>query len=380
VEQERSDPTEPRGELAVQDVMPIEHLPDWEKRLQRQDAFWSCEIVDRPVVVMALSKENPDYPWPKEKKHSSLRDRWMDAEHVAELALASAMNTEYLGDALPHAWPNLGPEVFSAFFGSPLEFGEDTSWSVPILKDWADVDKVKFSEDNLYWKKIIEITDALLALGKGKFYTGMTDFHPGGDAIAALRDPLQFNYDMIEHLDEVRSFLPYITEVYLQVYDFFYEKLRSAGQPICTWAGVVSTKKWLVPSNDFSCMISSKMFDDVFLPSIAEECRHYDASLYHLDGPDALEHLDSLLSIHELSAIQWVYGAGNGRASDWLWVYRKCQAAGKGLQIHLGLDELDLFMDALRPEGLWLSIGGVSDRDQAESVIKRIAAWNTRPS
>lgn len=361
-------------------LMPIEHVPDWEKRLQRQDAFWSCEIVDRPVVIMSLSKENPDYPWPKEKKYSNLRDRWMDTEHVADLALASAMNAEYLGDALPHAWPNLGPEVFSAFFGAPLEFGEDTSWSIPILEDWADVGEVRFSEDDLYWKKIIELTDALLAVGSGKFYTGMTDFHPGGDAIAALRDPLQLNYDMIEHLDEVRSFLPYITEVYLRVYDFFYEKLRSSGQAICTWAGVVSTKKWLVPSNDFSCMISSKMFDDVFLPSIAEECRHYEASLYHLDGPDALKHLDSLLAIEELSAIQWVYGAGNGRASDWVWVYQRCQAAGKGLQIHLGLDELDLFMDALRPEGLWLSIGGVSDRDQAESVIKRIAAWNTRPS
>ena len=167
----------------------------------------------------------------------------MDAEHVAELALASAMNTECLGDALPHAYPNLGPEVFTAFLGAPLEFGEDTSWSVPILKDWAEVDSIEFSEDNVYWKKIVEITDALLALGKGAFYTGMTDFHPGGDAIAALRDPLQFNYDMIEHLDEVRSLLPRITETYFRVYDFFYDKLRSSGQAICTWAGIVSSKK-----------------------------------------------------------------------------------------------------------------------------------------
>ncbi len=48
----------------------------------------------------------------------------MDAEYVAQCALAGVMNTAYLGDALPCAMPNLGPEVFSAFFGCELEYGE----------------------------------------------------------------------------------------------------------------------------------------------------------------------------------------------------------------------------------------------------------------
>ncbi len=92
----------------------------------------------------------------------------------------------------------------------------------------------------------------------------------------------------------------------------------------------------------------------------------------------SFQHLDSLLSIKELSAIQWVYGAGNGRASDWLHVYRKCQAAGKGLQLHLDLDEIDVFMDNLRPEGLWIGINGVRDRGEGEEVIRKIAGWKRR--
>jgi hypothetical protein len=32
----------------------------------------------------------------------------MDGQHVAECALAGALNTEYFGDALPAACPNLG--------------------------------------------------------------------------------------------------------------------------------------------------------------------------------------------------------------------------------------------------------------------------------
>ena len=357
------------------DCMPIDHVPDWEMRLARQDAFWQCEIIDRPVVLMTLAKPNPDYPFPAEKSWASLRERWMDAQYVAEGALASAMNAEYLGDALPIACPNLGPEVFSAFFGTEMEYGESTSWSIPNLLDWADVDALRFSEDNVYWRKLLEITDACLAVGAGKFYTGVTDLHPGADAVTAFRDPERLNIDMIEHVDEVKALLRRVTDAYFHVYDFYYDKLKAAGQAITAWPGISSTRKWYVPSNDFSCMISKRMFDDVFLPGIAEECRHMEANIYHLDGPGALQHLDSLLSIPELNAIQWVIGAGNGRCSDWLDLYRKCQAAGKGLQLYLGLDELDLFMEELRPEGLWISVGGVKSREQADEVLKRVAGW-----
>jgi hypothetical protein len=356
-------------------TMPIDHIPDWESRLARQDAFWHCEVIDRPVVSFTLSRPNPEYQHPPLKKWPSVRDRWMDAEFMAESALASVMNTEYYGDALPSAWPNLGPEVFSAFFGCELEYGQTTSWSIPCLKDWADVDALRFSEHNFYWRKIIEMTDALMEVGKGKFYTGITDLHVGGDAIAAFRDPLQLNIDMIERAEQVKALLDHVTETYFRVYDFYYDKLTAAGHAISTFPGIVSTRKWYVPSNDFSCMISKRMFDDIFLPGIIRECRHMEASIYHLDGPGALHHLDSLLEIPELNAIQWVYGEGRGRASDWMHVYQKCQAAGKGLQIHLGLDELDFFMDSLRPDGLWIGLSGVRDRDQAHAVLKKLKTW-----
>ena len=356
-------------------VMPIEHIADWEQRLARQDAFWAGEIIDRPVVTFSLWHKDAVHPWPAEKKFASHRERWMDIDHMVESALAVTQNQIYCGDALPHFDPNLGPEVFSAFFGTELEYGEVTSWSIPNLQDWSEVDKIKFSEDNFYWKKILEMTDALLEAGKGKFYTGITDLHPGGDAIVAFRDPLYLNMDMIEAVDEVKALLPYITETYLKVIDFYYDKLTAAGQAITGWPGIVSTKKWYVPSNDFSCMISPDMFDDIFLPGIAEECKHMEASIYHLDGPNALQHLDSLLAIPELNAIQWVYGEGNGRASDWIDVYKKCQAADKGLQISLGVDELDFFMENLRPEGLWIGLCGVENEEHGEAMLKKISEW-----
>ncbi len=356
------------------DLMPIEHIDDWEQRIARHDAFWDCAIIDRPVAVMTLRRKNPDYPPPPAKQYSQLRDRWLDAEHVAQRALHDTMNTLYLGDALPTAWPNLGPEVFSAYFGTEMEYGEGTSWSIPSISDWDNTDHVKFFEDNFYWKKTKEMTDALLEVGKGKFYTGYTDLHPGGDCLAAFRDPLNLNIDMIDNLDHVKSMREKVDDVFIQVFNYYVDYLQGHGQAITTWAGPVSTRRWHVPSNDFSCMISKEMFDDTFLPGVARECRNAEASMYHLDGPNALKHLDSLLEIPELNAIQWICGAGNGRATDWFHIYQKCQAAGKGIQLSAEADEIDAIIENLKPEGVWLWVS-VKSEEQADEALKKLCRW-----
>ncbi len=360
---------------ATSTIMPIDRIDDWDQRLARQDAFWDCAILDRPVVCISLPKEVPECAPPAAKDYATLRDRWLDTERVVECARASVLNTEFSGDALPQIWPNLGPEVFSAFFGCEMEFGESTTWAIPCLKDWADTHTLQFSEDNVYWRKLIEMTDTLLDAGKGLYYTGISDIHTGGDAIAAFRDPQQLNLDMLMAPDEVRALLARVNEAFATAVNFYFDKLQASGQAITSWMGIASTKRWLIPSNDFSCMISKEMFDEVFLPGIIEESENLEAAVYHLDGPDALRHLDSLLDVSGINAIQWVYGAGNGRATDWIPVYQRIQAAGKGIQLAIEPDELDAIMENLKPEGVWMSVAGVSSDDEAQAIIDRVSSW-----
>lgn len=365
----------PAGKGSSMNLMPIEGIDDLEMRLARVAAFWRGKVLDRPPVHITIPKKDSAYPFPKKKNWPSLRDRWFDAEYVADSSLAWVMHSEYLGDAIPSVFPNLGPEVFSAFFGAELEFGEMTSWSVPMLDDWSRAEELALSRDNLYWRKLEEITDALLHRGRNRFFVGLTDIHPGGDAIAAFRDPLQLNMDLLLHRDQVKRLLRKVTNAYFEVFDYYCDKLQGAGQAIANWAGIVSDCRWYVPSNDFSCMISKDLFDEIFLPGIAEECRHHEASLYHLDGPDALRHLDSLLGVLEINAIQWVFGAGHGTVRDWLWVYQKCQEAGKGLMLNLASDDLDWLLANLRPQGLWIQLHGIRSREEAQTALARMERW-----
>jgi hypothetical protein len=54
-------------------------------------------------------------------------------------------------------------------------------------------------------------------------------------------------------------------------------------------------------------------------------------------------------------------------------VIRKIQAAGKGVVIDLQLSELEPFIAAMKPQGLFLCIAA-TERDQPE-IIKRLEKW-----
>jgi len=179
--------------------------PDFDQVLERYEAWWDCQIVDRPPVWLTWGRPESERVGEPVKEHATLQDRWMDAEFQVECVEAWLHNTVHYADALPLAWPNLGPDVFAAFYGCPLEFGETTSWSEPILHGWDDasVAGLQLDMEGEYFRKIMEMTDALVDAGKGRFLVGYTDLHAGGDAIAAFRDPQQLCIDMVEHPAEV---------------------------------------------------------------------------------------------------------------------------------------------------------------------------------
>lgn len=358
----------------------FEYKPDFDEVLNRYEAWWDCEIIDRPLVCMSFPRDESErMPWPKGKEYSSHRDRWMDIEHRVEAAAAGLHNTVHFADRLPTAWPNLGPEIFSAFYGCEMVYSQGTGWSEPILEDWspASLEKLQLDLDNFYFHKLMEYTDALLDAGRGKFIVGYTDMHGGADAIAAFRDPQQLCIDMIDHQPEVKALCDRITDDFLKVFDIFYDKLSAEGMPSTSWCNATCKGKFHIPSNDFSCMISDEMFEETFLPGLVRECDHMDRNIYHLDGPQALRYLDTLMAIPNLHAIQWVPGAGQDNWRNWVDVYQRIQAAGKAIQFPgVHVNELNDVFEIIRPEGVWLTgIGGISNSEEAEAALKIVSRW-----
>jgi len=351
--------------------------PDYEISKKRYDAFWECDVADRvPVSGIVFEVDNPK-PVPK-KDYKSWEEKWLDIDFRVQETVTVLHNHVYYADSLPIAWPNMGPEIFSAWCGCPYNFGETTTWSEPCIENWErDYDKAVLNMEHPLFKLLEEFTYKLLEAGKGQFIVGLTDFHPGGDHLAALRDPANLAIDLIDNPEWVKRKLRDSYREYFKVYEHFYNILKAYDMPTTSWIPIVADGTYYIPSSDFSCMISTEMFEEFFLDGIIEECRFLDRTIYHLDGPGALRHLDAILSIKELDAVQWVPGAGNEGLEKWIPVYQKIQSAGKAIVVYdVNLSNLDLLFENLRPEGLWIDgIGGVKTKEDADYALKRIANW-----
>ena len=355
--------------------MELEGKPDFERAMERVEAWFNHETLDRPPV--RFSQHNAEYEGsaaPTARSWPSLKARWFDAEFQVDSFLESIAGRRFYGETFPVFSPNLGPNVFAAFHGAELKYAEVTSWVTHCIHDWDDIQRLKFSQDNEYYRGIENLTRVALEKCSGKFMVGYTDLHGSLDCVADWRGTQRLCFDLADEPQRVHEMLAVANQNFLPLFDHYDATLKAHGQLSVTWMAIPARGKMHIPSCDFTSMISTKAFCEFYLPSLQEEVRHTTHNIFHLDGKGLLRHLDHILSIPEIQAIQWVQGVGDDLPIlQWLPVIKKIQAAGKGVVVDLQLNELEPFIAAMKPDGLYLCIPA-EGRDQPD-IIKRLERW-----
>ena len=245
----------------------LEKKTDFEKCMKRIYAWYNQEIIDRaPIRFAAHNAEYSEahllkgYSWP------TLKDRWWDTAYQIELFEHHLAHSVYNAETFPIFWPNLGPEVYTAFYGVELEYKEVTSYSISNVKDWSQLDNFWLDLNNPYFRKIEEMTYAALERCSGKYMIGYTDLHPGIDCAAAFRDPQQLCLDFLLEPDEVKRLIDISSRDFFRIFDHFDAILKAHNQLSVTWMGIPSFGKMHIPSCDFATMISPEQFDEFVLP------------------------------------------------------------------------------------------------------------------
>jgi hypothetical protein len=122
-----------------------------------------------------------------------------------------------------------------------------------------------------------------------------------------------------------------------------------------------------------SAMFSPEMFGEFAVPGLTEQCEWLDHSLYHLDGTQALCHLDQLLGIDGLDAVEWTPQAGieTGGSPRWYDLYRRILTAGKSVQaVNVEPGEILPLLDAIGGRGVYLITQFGSEREAEEMADK----------
>jgi hypothetical protein len=348
---------------------------DFDTAMKRIDAWFAGELLDRPPVRFA--EHNAEYADSRPKAGRTwpdLRSRWFDAEFQVDDFIASIRGRTFFGETFPVFWPNLGPNVYAAFHGAELDYGQVTSWIRHCVHDWDDLGRLKFSHQNVYFQKIEELTRLALEKCAGRYLVGYTDLHGSLDCAADWRDSQQLCLDLVDCPQKVHELVDLANAHFLPTFDHYDALLKARGQMSVTWMGIPSYGKLHISSCDFTALVSTAAFDEFYLPSLVNEARHMTHNIFHLDGKGMLRHLDRILSIPEIHAIQWVQGVGDDLPiMQWLPVLKRIQAAGKGVIVDLQLAELEPFIGAMKPDGLYLCIA--APEQLQPDILRRVTRW-----
>jgi len=353
----------------------LEGMPDFEMAMKRIYAWYEGEIIDR--VPVRFSSHNAEYEIVNGDKSrwKNLKERWMDVEYQVESFIKSIEGKRFLGETFPVFWPNLGPNIFAAFYGSQLEFGEITSWAEKIINDYSQLDKLKLDMNCEYFMKLKSLTQYALDRCEGKFMVGYTDLHPGLDCAAAWRDTQTLCFDIYDYPDELKKLIDLSIESFQKVYNYFDSMLKKKNQLSVTWMNIPSFGKMHIPSCDFSAMISREQFDELCMPVLQKEVKAMTHNIFHLDGKGVAKHLDRILEVPEIKAIQWVQGQGlDMPIMQWVPLIKKIQAARKSVVICIDKSELEEFISVMKPEGLFLCIDSKNEEEE-NKILKRVSKW-----
>jgi hypothetical protein len=215
--------------------------------------------------------------------------------------------------------------------------------------------------------------------GKDRWVTAYPDLHTGIDALGAMRGPERLMLDLVGEPDVIAHAMTQMTRLWKEIVDTVSDIILPGGQGTTNWTYGWSDERFVcVGQNDFSCLISPAMFDQFLLTDTVACCDHVDQSIYHLDGPGALQHLPRLLEIESLDCIQWIQGAGAPLPSEWTDLLKRIQVGRKTVQVmyagaHGGnadfRHEIDALCGALDPTRLFIA-AEVDSVEKADFIVR----------
>lgn len=339
-----------------------QHFIDWWNRDGLLLGSWSA------TVLADMPHEVTEAPAPP----ASVRDRYVDAERRAHRNHHRLAHCAFPVDVLPVSDTDIGPGSLALFIGSDPGFSEETVWFEPSIQDCAEPEKLPplvFDETSQWW----QVTEATLRvcaeLGRGKYMVGCPDLVENVDILAALRDPQTLLIDMIERPDWVEQKVAEINQVWFEAYQRIYDIIKlddgsSAFGAFRVWGPGKTAKVQC----DACAMFSPAMFRRFVAPALSEQCQWLDYSMYHLDGTQAMCHLDALLEIDALDAIEWTPQAGieQGGHPCWYELYRRILDGGKSVQIFAAKEEVIPLLDAIGGKGVYIMTSFADENEAAE--------------
>lgn len=338
---------------------------NWEATKEKFRNYWNHKNTGRPLMCVIARKPEVEqysdgtpveggyldqicqgkyYSMPAELKWTDMEDKYQNAQRIVDRYRYFCETHAFLGESFPNLNIDFGPGSLAAYLGSEIGFKEDTVWFNKCLDSWDGVPKLDFDPDNKWFKKHIQLAKDCRELAGDDFYVDMPDLMENIDVLASLRGAQDILFDLLDEPEKIGERIQEVTDIYYEYYDRFYDIIKDEeGGNAYTVFQIWGPGKTVKLQCDFSAMMSPEDFRKYIQPSLRRQSEKVDHVLYHLDGPAAIKHMDALMEIDGIDALQWTSGdAGpDGTLPDWDVIYDKAIAAGKSIWVKVYSGEFE---------------------------------------
>jgi hypothetical protein len=341
----------------------------WQHVEREWEKFWNGEQ-NRPMVNIVLT--DPHTPAVPEYRHFFPQYPWsMSAEEIVDIESRQLARLRWVGDAFPTRLMAFGPGSLSMYMGAIPEITDDSVWFRHAARS-LDAIATTIDTESVWFRRVHAILDRSLEAWGDAVQVVHSDVNCGLDILGALRGNEQLLIDFYDDPARVKQLTQGITRAWIQNYDIEAKKIMSRCRGTANWGRMFTRGTTYMLQCDFSYNISPRFFEEYVVPDISALCDHLSDPFYHLDGKGALPHLDLLLSVKKLKGIQWIPGAGQPDASEWLEVLAKIRKAGKLCQIMTTPDGARKVVHALGGNGFVFNVFGVHSVGDAEALFREL--------
>ncbi|MCC7406970.1 MAG: hypothetical protein IT442_02790 [Phycisphaeraceae bacterium] len=351
---------------------PLERCPEFPRIAERWEAWWHHELVDRPVF---LGKVNTDPRRAMEKRTDLLhrQDEWFAGKQE------DLEQKHFVGDCVPNIRVDFGPVLLGGLLGGRMEFGTSTSWTHPHIRDdWSNRPGGRIIDGELYGL-LKELFLRVAQDAAGRYLICTPDLGGSADVLSNLRGPETLCMDVIDCPRNIAETIDAIYPAWHEALSALYDIATEAGAGLIHWLEIWSNKPYMIPACDFNFLIDQESFNRLCLPDIARQTATIGRGVFHLDGPGATRHIDALLEVPCLEAIQFVPGAGTPSTLPWVEMFRKIQGAGRSLFIVCPPDEVLRLCRSLRPEGLAIQVNSGGGPAELSELFNAFCRQSMRP-
>ena len=338
---------------------------DWDKTKEKFRNYWDHKNTGRPLMCVIARRPEVEqfsdgtpveggyldqicqgkyYNMPEELKWKDMEDKYQNAQRIVDRYRYFCETHAFLGESFPNLNIDFGPGSLAAYLGSDIGFKEDTVWFKKCLDSWDGVPKLQFDPENKWFKKHLQLAKDCRELAGKDFYVDMPDLMENIDVLASLRGAQDVLMDLLDEPEKVGERIKEVTDCYYDYYNRFYDVIKDEeGGNAYTVFQIWGPGRTVKLQCDFSAMMAPDDFRTYIQPSLKAQSEKADHVLYHLDGPAAIKHMDALMEIDGIDALQWTSGdAGpDGTLPDWDVIYDKAIAAGKSIWVKVYSGEFE---------------------------------------